>query len=350
MMMIIDVPSTSYQLFITTYAASITVYVRHAACTVLATYAFRFMATRPFQFCSLACRWYKWKVLCLQFFLHIKHNHLFDRTPCHTCSIPSSFPFSCSSILSGHPSIAFLELPPVPVTLHGLTSIDMVSSATSSPSLRHALLETNIHQYAAPTELPIRPKTNPTGREVSIKLNTFHVTQYPSKAVYQYDVSLLFNFPFSESLTNIVIRLSLATVLKSVALSSAFGTPRQFARLVEKAGSSTATRSLGENTASSIPVRCTDAIRGHTQLEKELRITVDLDKEDGKKPRTDKKTGQEKPDLWRVYIKSAGTVRFDALRGYLERKSSFDDHCIEAISKHNPRRLLRIVLTRSRFS
>ena len=86
----------------------------HAQCW---RHAFRFTATRPLPFGSLACRWYKRKVLCLHFFFHIQHKHLFYRTPFHTCSIPSSFHFSCftsticSSILSDHPSVAFLEAP-----------------------------------------------------------------------------------------------------------------------------------------------------------------------------------------------------------------------------------------------
>lgn len=38
--------------------------------------------------------------------------------------------------------------------------------------------------------LPERPKTtNKTGREVVVKLNTFAVTEYPVKPIYQYDVS-----------------------------------------------------------------------------------------------------------------------------------------------------------------
>lgn len=36
---------------------------------------------------------------------------------------------------------------------------------------------------------PARPaQPNNTGREVNIKLNTFHVQNFPTKPVYQYDV------------------------------------------------------------------------------------------------------------------------------------------------------------------
>lgn len=50
--------------------------------------------------------------------------------------------------------------------------------------------ETNKLKYAAPTNLPVRPlQHNKTGRDIAVKLNTWHVTKFPSKPVYQWDVS-----------------------------------------------------------------------------------------------------------------------------------------------------------------
>jgi len=45
-------------------------------------------------------------------------------------------------------------------------------------------------QFDEPTTLPKRPAAgNKTGKEVDIRLNSFEVMAFPSKPVWQYDVS-----------------------------------------------------------------------------------------------------------------------------------------------------------------
>lgn len=57
-------------------------------------------------------------------------------------------------------------------------------------NFRHFNRETNETQYDMPTELMARPKIgNTTGKEVTIEVNSFSVLQFPTKTVYQYDVS-----------------------------------------------------------------------------------------------------------------------------------------------------------------
>jgi len=52
--------------------------------------------------------------------------------------------------------------------------------------------------------LPVRPAAlNKTGREIAVKLNTWHVTSFPIKPVYQWDVSNLGGNSHLSDLSNI---------------------------------------------------------------------------------------------------------------------------------------------------
>lgn len=61
-------------------------------------------------------------------------------------------------------------------------------------------------------------------------------------------------------------------------------------------------------------------------ISREIRLTIDLDKEKGKTPRPGKE------DQHRVVIRQTNTVRFDCLDAFLSKKASFDDRCLEAIN------------------
>lgn len=53
--------------------------------------------------------------------------------------------------------------------------------------------ETNTVTFDIDQNLPVRPpKGNSTGKPITIGLNSFNVVDFPSKAVYQYDVSISF--------------------------------------------------------------------------------------------------------------------------------------------------------------
>lgn len=67
---------------------------------------------------------------------------------------------------------------------------------------RHNDVKTNVSGLQLPTAHPARPKLCTLGREVNIGLNTFNVLSYPTKPVYQYDVSITgITFPVLASLT-----------------------------------------------------------------------------------------------------------------------------------------------------
>lgn len=68
---------------------------------------------------------------------------------------------------------------------------------------KHADIHTDDEvKVAMPDSVPRRPnKLNTQGREISVKLNTFPVTQMPTSNIYQYDVSTSFP-PYFHSCLN----------------------------------------------------------------------------------------------------------------------------------------------------
>lgn len=53
--------------------------------------------------------------------------------------------------------------------------------------------ETDTESYKFPSTLPLRPGINTTGKAIEIRVNQFKVAQWPTKDVYQYDVSFDLN-------------------------------------------------------------------------------------------------------------------------------------------------------------
>lgn len=60
-------------------------------------------------------------------------------------------------------------------------------------------------------------------------------------------------------------------------------------------------------------------------IDREMRITVDLDAEKGRKPR-------DKPDVHRCIVRQTNEVGFQTLVSYLQGKCDFDTNCLEAIN------------------
>ena len=60
---------------------------------------------------------------------------------------------------------------------------------------------------------------------------------------------------------------------------------------------------------------------------------VDMDKEKGRAPRVDKKTGQIKLNQVMVRIKGVGEIKMAVIDGYLQKRMPFDNSILEAISK-----------------
>ncbi|KAL2868226.1 uncharacterized protein BJX67DRAFT_49603 [Aspergillus lucknowensis] len=45
------------------------------------------------------------------------------------------------------------------------------------------------HLYSVPVETVPRPGFNQTGKEIEVQMNAFAIAKFPTKTVYQYDVS-----------------------------------------------------------------------------------------------------------------------------------------------------------------
>lgn len=46
-------------------------------------------------------------------------------------------------------------------------------------------------KYNFPSDLPLRPGVNSTGKAIQIRVNQYKVTQWPGRDIFQYDVSFL---------------------------------------------------------------------------------------------------------------------------------------------------------------
>jgi eukaryotic translation initiation factor 2C len=44
-------------------------------------------------------------------------------------------------------------------------------------------------KYNFPSDLPLRPGVNSTGKAIQIRVNQYKVTQWPGRDIFQYDVS-----------------------------------------------------------------------------------------------------------------------------------------------------------------
>lgn len=100
-------------------------------------------------------------------------------------------------------------------------------------------------------------------------------------------------------------------------------------------GSGTEKRGVIENVWKSKPVK--DAIGqvifegdrlawGLKPIEKDIRTSVDLDREHGRTPKPGKN------NTFRVVIRQSTKIKFDVLKAWLEGRTSFDAKCLEAIN------------------
>ncbi|KZF18861.1 Piwi-domain-containing protein [Xylona heveae TC161] len=142
------------------------------------------------------------------------------------------------------------------------------------------------------TELEKRPaQGNTTGREVTIAINSFNVTQIPDKTVYQYDVQIG---------SGVEKRGLIKRVWNSKSMADKLGPGWIFD---------------GNKIA-----WCLRDMKG------ELNTEIDLDQDEGLKPRAGK------PNKHRVCVRKTNTVNLAAIRAYLTGKMSFDTPVLEAIN------------------
>ncbi|GAM83198.1 hypothetical protein ANO11243_011840 [Dothideomycetidae sp. 11243] len=154
------------------------------------------------------------------------------------------------------------------------------------------------HTSNTPVEIQKRPKASTLGREIQIGLNTFNISALPAAPVYQYDV-LMGNGDEKKP----VIRKLWASKTLQTALPKA-------------------NRWIYDGNKIAY---CTE------RLERELRLSVDLDAEEGRQP----KPGKTHNNTFRVVVKATTTnavIRFDHLHAYLAGRADFGTSCLEAVN------------------
>ncbi|WPG97800.1 Hypothetical protein R9X50_00058100 [Acrodontium crateriforme] len=185
------------------------------------------------------------------------------------------------------------------------TSSETRNLATSRPALDESGMKnldvgvggwSIVRGVDALTSLPTRPiKPSALGQATRIGLNTFPVTAFPTKPIYQCDVFIG---------NGVEKRGLILKVWESKAVRDALGSNgRGFVFDGSKLAWST------------------------NPIQREIRVLVDLDAEEGRNVRPGGKENKH-----RVAIRQTNVVRFDSLQAWLDGKASFDTPCLEAIN------------------
>ncbi|KXT16422.1 hypothetical protein AC579_5117 [Pseudocercospora musae] len=141
------------------------------------------------------------------------------------------------------------------------------------------------------TSLPRRQAPSKMGQACKVGLNTFHVEKFPNIPIYQFDVQIG---------SGVEKRGVVNAVWNSKKVQAELGAGAIFD---------------GNKLAWS-----------GRPITRELRLTVNLDEEKGRKP------GKKGPDEHRIMIRQTNKVGFQQLMAYLQGKASFDNTCLEAIA------------------
>ncbi|TID14019.1 Piwi-domain-containing protein [Venturia nashicola] len=165
--------------------------------------------------------------------------------------------------------------------------------APQTRPLRNFDVITNPPKGHIPETMPSRPpKLNNLGKECNIGLNTYHVTQFPIKPVYQYDVQII------GGAVDSLKRMVIGKVWHSKTIKSKLDPSWIFD---------------GNKLAWSL-----------TKLPGEQTIHVDLAAERGGKPSEKQK--------FQVIIRPSKVVKFDLIRGYLDGKCDWQPEMLESMS------------------
>ncbi|KAI9781022.1 MAG: hypothetical protein M1816_002587 [Peltula sp. TS41687] len=158
-------------------------------------------------------------------------------------------------------------------------------------------------QYKLPTELPARGKGNTLGQVAKIRVNSYNITKFPDRTVFQYDVHIG---------NGAEKRGLIRRVWESKTMQKATGPGWIFD---------------GNKLAWAI-----------TDKGREFSMVVDLDAEQGRPPRP----GREDDNKHRVTIRKTTNVPLGAIDAYLKGKITFDSSVLIAINfldhliRHSP--------------
>ena len=189
-------------------------------------------------------------------------------------------------------------------------------------------LQTNPFREQMPTTLAKRDgKFGQAGKKVVIEVNSHAVKEWPDKTVYQYDVSLpLWS---ANALFDLSCRSILDLVKRDVRSSRKYGHQMPFSHNLAMGSSSMATRLAGKSVPLSSLINVVDLVRSPTDFGQGLRITVDLDQEQGQTPRP----GRENKHNVRVVKAKNDRIYLSIVRDYLDGKCDMNNDVLEAISR-----------------
>ncbi|PSS06975.1 hypothetical protein M430DRAFT_271769 [Amorphotheca resinae ATCC 22711] len=155
--------------------------------------------------------------------------------------------------------------------------------------------DTDVEKYQFASELPYRPGTNTTGKAVQIRVNQLKVTQWPTKDVYQFDILI--------------------------------GTGAEKRGKVYKVWHSKTLQDKLRSLTNGMPWLWDGNRIAWTSFKvSEQRCTVDLDAEQGRRPRP---TG---PDVVLCIIRPTKTLRMACIGAYLSKQMAFDNTILECIN------------------
>jgi eukaryotic translation initiation factor 2C len=190
--------------------------------------------------------------------------------------------------------------------------------------------DTDDAKYNFPSDLPLRPGVNSTGKAIQIRVNQYKVNRWPDRDVYQYDVSLnvtFFSNHFKLTIPQINIGNGAEKKGKIMAVWMSQAVQNRLRQISPGASLLWDRNKLlwyfwdthwPLNTLLTSP-------RSTTQFQ-EQRIMVDLDQEKGRAPRNP-------PDTVYCVIRPAKIIRMAVIQAYLSRQMPFDNSILEAISK-----------------
>ncbi|KAH8777302.1 eukaryotic translation initiation factor-like protein 2C 2 [Hyaloscypha finlandica] len=151
-------------------------------------------------------------------------------------------------------------------------------------------------KYNFPSDLPLRPGINTTGKAIQIRVNQFKVTKWPERDIYQYDINVGNGAEKRGKIMAVWMSRAVQERLKQV------------------------------SPGNSILWDGNKLLWSSTQFQ-EQRILVDFDAEKGRQPHP-----QKGPDTCYCIIRPSKKIRMGVIQGYLSKQMPFDNSILEAIS------------------
>lgn len=188
--------------------------------------------------------------------------------------------------------------------------------------------EEQIAQYKVASDIIPRPGFNTAGKEISMGVNAYPISQYPTKAVYQYDVSSFTKImKQAGQYINSLLRFLLEMVSRNAPSSKRCGTRRPERRKSGPNSFSTATSLPGEHRINSLAmVTFANIHRSMADLKDEINIIVDLDAEQGR-------AKSDGSNSFRFVMRQTKKVNLAVVDAYAKGKVQFSKDVLEGLSK-----------------